>query len=228
MEASHFYRRCKDLAGNDSTLDWTRDHLFGFFQAFRPDGGRLESLFADIPSGTAVYRRLQQVFAATAAGWQREGSHDPYFVVRAPQPASSDALLASAGDQLASWRSMAVAVGEQELVDLLTPLPSVTLRIGMPPPVDPNDTESLGAFIHDVQSDWHGSLEPLCPHASWMREAFYSIACDYRLANYVTWPWYVHSTSLIDPLKPWFTLWRHGAELRCNSADDVSLFVRSA
>jgi len=220
-----FFQRCKDLAGDDSAPPWTKDRMFGFFQAFRPDGHRLASLFADIPSGDLVYGRLQQAFSATATGAREHAHEDAYFVVRSSEPAPPESLVKSAVDQLANWRLMAEAIGERELVDLLTPLPRVTRRSTIPPPPDPNDTESLDVFIYDVQCDWHGGLPPLCPHASWMRDAVYSIACDYYLAHYITWPWYVHSSPFVEPFGPYFALWRHGVTLRCQSPQDVTLFL---
>ena len=48
-----------------------------------------------------------------------------------------------------------------------------------------------------------------------MDEAFYSIACDYHLARYLAWPWYINSSSIKEPFEPYFNLWLHGATLRC-------------
>ena len=58
-----------------------------------------------------------------------------------------------------------------------------------------------------------------------MDEAFYSIACDYHLARYLTWPWYMNSSSIKEPFEPYFNLWLHGATLRCEAPDNITLFV---
>jgi hypothetical protein len=226
--SSRFFQRCKDLAGDVSAPAWTKDHMFGFFQTFRSEGHRLAPLFAEIPAGNLVYGRLQQVFSATATGVRGHAGEDAYFVVRSPEPAPPESLVKSAEDQLANWRLMAEAIGERELIDLLTPLPRVTVQHAMAPRLDPNDTESLDVFIYDVQCNWHGALPPLNPHASWMRDAFYSIACDYYLAHYITWPWYTDSSPIVEPFEAYFALWQHGATLRCHSPGDVVLFLGDA
>jgi hypothetical protein len=225
MDEAQFLKRCKDLAGDTSRKRWTRDHMAGFFQIFRPDGTRLEPLFNDIPDGLDVYQRLRQVYIATAGGSDRGQEADAYFVVRNPRPATDSELRGYALSQLSNWRQMAEAINQSELVDLLTPIPHVAVSHGIPPEPDPNDTESLDVFIYDVQTDWHAQLMPQCPHTSWMREAFYYIDCDYYLARYVTWPWYKTSSSITEPYEPHFRLWSHGAALCCESPQNITLFV---
>ena len=150
-----------------------------------------------------------------------------YFIVRKPLRTSDEHLVRCAADQLANWRKMAADFNVQELVDLLTPIPEVRLSKEPPPRVDPTDHSSLDVFIYDVQCDWHGDLAPLCPHAYWMREGFYYINCDYYLAHYITWPWYSKSSRIREPFEPYFDLWLHGAELRCQSPDNITLFMPS-
>ena len=228
MNEETFFSRCKELAGDASDSRWTDDHLAGFFQNFRPDGQALEPLFRDIPGGNAVYDRLKEVYVATASGYQRGTATDAYFIVRNPAIIDNHTLIQSATTQLTNWRRMAEQDQESELVDLLTPIPEIKSSTDEPPPVDPNDYDSLDVFIYDVQTDWWlGHLSPMCPHARWMREAFYYINCDYYLAQYAAWPWYRDSSSIDDPYKPYFTMWLHGAELRCQTPDDVTLFVKS-
>ena len=227
MSESEFLRRCQTLAGESSQEVWTEDDLFGFFQRFRPDGGGLVPLFADIPDGDAVFARLQEVYAATAAGSLRPGVEDGYFIVRQPVPVSSRELLASATAMLENWRRMAADLDETELVDQLTPPPAIAIRHESPPPPDPLDTSTLDVWFYDVRSDWMRGLDPACPHAGWMSEAFYSIACDYALAAYITWPWFRAASPLTDPFAPWFHLWKHEATLCCRSPEEIVLYVGS-
>lgn len=225
MDEASFFQRCKDLAGVMSDDAWTRENMAGFFQNFRPDEQQLGPLFEDLPAGAEVFKRLQQVYRATACTFTGRQGADLYFIVRRPEPTTNDQLMRFATAQLSNWRNMAAAINEHELVDLLTPIPLITIRDGSPTAPNPHDTESLDAYIYDVQTDWHAQLAPLCPHASWMRDAFYYLACDYYLARFITWPWYMHSSSLNDPYEPYFYLWLHGAELRCESRERVTLFV---
>ncbi|GAA4434477.1 hypothetical protein [Bremerella cremea] len=226
MDEDAFLNRCKQLAGDTSDTRWTDDHLAGFFQNFRPHGKALEPFFQEIPVGTEVYDRLKNVYLATATGYQRGPRTDAYFIVRKPATIGNDTLIQCATQQLANWRAMAEHDNESELVDLLTPLPRIRISTDEPPEVDPNDY-SLDIYIYDVQTDWwHGHLSSVCPHARWLREAFYYLNCDYYLARYVMWPWYRDSSSIDDPYKPYFTMWLHGADLHCKSPDDVTLYVK--
>jgi hypothetical protein len=228
MNKAAFFRHCKDLAGDRSAGKWSAENLAGFFQHFRPDGQGLEALFADIPAGEEVLGRLRQVFQATCPPLQDSQQFDLYFIVRQPPPATEEQLVQWAAAQLANWRQMAVEIEEEEFINLLTPLPTVRISRVAEPAYDPNDTESLDVFINDVQTDWHGALEPICPHASWLREAFYYLGCDYYLARHLTWPWYRPASSIHEPYEPYFELWRHGAKLRCISPDAVTLYLPAA
>lgn len=225
MDELAFLQRCKALAGDASDGPWTVDNMAGFFQTFRPDGHVLEHLFAELPAGLDVFSRLRRVYAATAAPPIDPTRFDLYFIVRKPTPTSDAYLLRHAAELLTNWRMIAAEFGAQELVELLTPIPKVRLSKEPPPRVDPADHDSLDVFIYDIQCDWHGRLTPLCPHANWMREGFYFISCDYYLAHYITWPWYMKSSTIKEPLGSYFELWFHGAELRCQSPDNITLFV---
>jgi hypothetical protein len=184
-------------------------------------------LFKDIPAGVDVYNRLQQIYRATSTGSVRPQGVDAYFIVRDPEPAEIYFLKQNATELLTSWRQMASQINQQELVKLLTPIPEIKITSSSPPEPDPTGTESLGVLIYDIHTDWRTQLEPMCPHASWMREAFYYINCDYYLADYVIWPWFMKSSPIIEPMRPYFNLWLHGAELHCHAPDDVTLFVPS-
>lgn len=220
-----FFRRCKELAGDTSGVEWTEDHLAGFFQRFRPDGIGLESLFQDIPGGTEVFSRLLQVYRATIAPPREDGSEDGYFIVRQPQCMLEKDLVQAASDQLHNWSLMAAAMDEQELSRILGSNPPVAVSRGEAPERDPIDTESLDVWIGDVESDWFFTLTPICPHSSWMSEAFYFLACDYSLARYVTWPWYRDASTLIEPYQPYFHRWLAGVQLRCLSSESITLYT---
>jgi hypothetical protein len=227
MGETEFLQKCKALAGDHTDVAWTEDYMVGFFQRFRPDGYELEPLFANIPFGLDVFSRLRSVFAATTTPPKDPNRADLYFIVRNPRPASDEYLLRRAVEQLLIWRAIAEDFHARELTDLLTPIPGIRVSTEPPPRHDPTDNNSLDIFIYDVQCDWHEGLAPLCPHARWLREAFYYINCDYYLARYITWPWYRVSSKIEEPFAPYFDLWLHGAELRCSTPNEITLFVPS-
>ena len=227
MEESDFFARCKSLVGDTSPRVWDRDSMAGFFQCFRDRPARLKPLFDDIDRGDAVYNRLVQVFNATK-GHTRDGRSDLYCVVRQPDPADSADLLVTAKKLSENYRAMAAAIGEQELVDLLSPIPDVRLVFSSAPDVDPNDYDSVDVFIYDVVCDWHGSLSSVTECARWMSEAFYYINCDYSLGWYTNWDWFSRDSAIDDPFLPYFKLWQSGAELRYQTPDDVTLYLPPA
>lgn len=226
MEESQFFARCKSLAGDTSSRVWDRDSMAGFFQCFRDSPATLKPLFDEIDRGDAVYDRLVQVFNATK-GHTRNGRSDLYGVVRQAGSANSDDLLSTARSLLENYRAMAAVIGEQELVDLLSPIPDVRLVLSNAPDVDPNDY-SDDVLIYDVVCDWHGSLSSVTESARWMSEAFYYINCDYSLGWYTNWAWFSGASTIDDPFLPYFKLWQCGAELRCQTPDDVTLYLPSA
>jgi len=189
MEKNLFFNQCKELAGNKSDKVWTEDDLAGFFQLFYPDGSILKTLFDDIPNGTQVYDRVCKVYELTGKNHDRNGQTYAYFVVQDPEKSDSESLLQNAKNQLKNWRAIAEEVNDKELVSSLTSIQDVSLSTTSPPPSTVN-TFSLDDWIYEVQSDWFVDLTPICPHAHWMREAFYHIDCDYYLAGYLMWPWY--------------------------------------
>lgn len=225
MNEREFLQRCKDVVGDTSDAPWTRECLAGFFQHFRPDGDRLESFFADIPAGPEIYRRLREFYRATAVGWRRPDATDLYFVVHHPRPSTPDELIRYATAQLSNWNQMATEIRDGELVDALTPIPAVAFSTDELPKRNPTDKESLDVLIYDCQTNWLNALIRLSAHASWMRHAFYSIACNYAVAAYVTWPWYTAATSIKDPFKAYFNLWLRGAALRCQSRTSVVVYA---
>lgn len=223
MTESQFFERCKSLVGDQSDRTWDRDSMAGFFQCFRNDHSTLRTLLSEIPRGLSVYARLVDIFDATS-GHTTNGKTDLYCIVRSPVTTAGSELLSDAETLIESFRKMAIAIGENELVAELSPTPTIRLEYRDPPDVDPSDY-SLDVFIYDVQCEWHGNLSRFTEHASWLSEAFYYLNCDYCLARYANWAWYMDDSTIDDPFLPYFNLWRRGAELRCNSRDDVALYI---
>lgn len=223
MTESEFFERCKSLVGDESDRAWDRDSMAGFLQCFRNDHSALRNLLADIPRGLSVYSRLVEIFEATS-GHTTKGRTNLYCIVREPVATASWELLLQAESLIENFRKMAIAIGESDLVTELSPTPTIRLEYCDPPDVAPSEY-SLDAFIYDVQCDWHGNLSRFTDHATWMSEAFYYLNCDYYLARYANWAWYMDDSTIHDPFLPYFKLWRCGAELRCKSRDDVALYI---
>jgi hypothetical protein len=126
-----------------------------------------------------------------------------------------------AARQVGHWLHMARAVGDQEVAGWLARVTDVTVRVSEPP--EP-DRDSPTTAVYELEGDWHGDLAPSFEHTHALREAFYSIACDYTIA-YLTWPWYRESSPLSEPLEPYFELWRRGACIQLPSPGQAVVYV---
>src|SRR3954469_944558 len=103
--------RWKAIAGDTSPGAWTEDDLAGFFQRFRPDGHGVSEAFEGVEGADEILPRLQEVYEATADGWQREETHDGYFVVRTPAPLPAARATGLLRLHLERVAAMAQAVG---------------------------------------------------------------------------------------------------------------------
>lgn len=212
----------QNLAGESDGEPWGEDGLYGFFQRFRPDGNRLEEALLPLPNGRAVFERMKAIYAATKSGWTDGESSDGYFVVRNPLPIEPPEAEALVRKHLKQVAKIADEAGAEELVELLR-APTFSLsREAAPDSPDRHDTDLT---IYDTLCDWVGALESDPPEVADLREAFYSIACDYPLSWYAMWPWFADATQLVDPFEPSFQLWRHGVEYRFDGPSSATIYV---
>lgn len=222
------------LSGDESSRPWTEDHLGMYFQGFRPHGQGVEAALEGVVGAEEIAPRLLSVYAATAEGWEEEASEDFYFIVRRPPPLSraraADLAVGCLRKVAAMAAELRAAGGDDsaaELVELLDPLPQVEVASGVTPwPPDDDDPETL---VYEVTADYmrylKWVLKPVASHAHLMREAFYTIACDYGLAAYLQWPLYHHLTRIEEPFAEHFELWRHGAGYRFDGEHQIRVYV---
>ncbi|MEM1070194.1 MAG: apolipoprotein acyltransferase, partial [Planctomycetota bacterium] len=64
MSTEALIRRFHDFACVDPETEINADSLIGFFQAFRPDGSAIASLYEDLDVGDALMERLGELYAA--------------------------------------------------------------------------------------------------------------------------------------------------------------------
>jgi hypothetical protein len=218
LRGAQILRLWKDVARDRSAAPWDEARAFGFFQRFRPNGNGLAPAILALPCGEELLRRLQRVYDATVDGW-REDSLDAYFVVRRPQPSTYQELEELARRQMGIWLSIVRDCGNQELADELE-VKSVEFMQDLPRPTH-SDGDAPEVELHDVEGDWHGRLQSILEAGHVTNEAFYSIACDYGVARYLTWPWYRASTLIEEPYGPYFELWLRGAEISIPEAGRI-------
>jgi hypothetical protein len=194
----------KNLVGDPSPEPWTSgDDLFGYFQRFRPDGDGVERVFEGMAHGDEVLARLLPFYRHT-----RDAANYIYFVVRDPLQTTRQELSAIMNRHLAAIRQIAVAGGNKFLDKLDTLLPTVRVEFerGKPPP-HPPQPEPNAALPYEIACDWSIDLRiAASDDYVLLGEAFYSIACDYQLADYIVWPVYRDASPVHDPFAAAFDL----------------------
>ena len=228
MTPEKLIQRCHDLIGSSSEdIDQSNaDSLIGFFQSFRPDGSGLHGLFDGIPFASELQNRLDNVFIVAGDDRRPQGDRDAYFVIRKPAPLDP----ALAGDLARQWvngvRQFAEALGVADIVNVLQPEPKVRVLEGIPPKHPKNESEKSN-LLKAIQQQATQLVEqvdagPLPPA---LRPAYYFIACDAMLRDYLMWPFYAEGTGLKDPLAPYFELWRHGVKYRIFGETQIDLYL---
>lgn len=237
MDPEELLGRCKALAGDVSPEPWTVETLPGFFQAFRPEGRDLRGLFADLPRGEALWQRLERVFHYAGESRRPDGARDAYFIVRRPLPVDPERVRVAAQQFLGSMAALAHRENEGRLADLLTTPPEVRVLEGKPPK-HPRQTSERAELLRELS----GATERIAQRrrepsavARTIAPAYYFVACDPHLRDYLMWPLYDASGAssledagdppLRDPFAAYFDLWRHGVKYRIFNNEQIDFYI---
>jgi hypothetical protein len=198
-------------AGSEGVAEFQRivfkneDQLYGYFECFRPDGKGVENVFAGIVGGDEIVQRLRKVYECT------NDSAGAYFIVRRPAPVTPERLVDLTTQHYLKVRQIARSFGDARLVSELEVFPEIEIKRETIPDRVRSDVYAPEASVYDVTGDWFRGLDPIQSDALLLHEAFYSIACDYKIAHYLIWPLYWSSTEIEEPFAPYFELWTHGS-----------------
>jgi hypothetical protein len=212
----------KKVCGDIGPETWVNeeDDLFAFFQRFRPYGRDVAKVFDGVYRGEEILVRLLRFYHHTT-----ESADDAYFVVRNPVVATAAQLLEAVTQYLDKVRQMAEASETVELMGLLDAL-QIEVEKKNAPPHSALPEPNL-ALLNDTVTDWFLELDPETSEALLLKEAFYSMTCDYQLSWYVLWPLYQGSTRIQDPFDPYFRLWIYGAVLRFTNEELLTVYCPS-
>jgi hypothetical protein len=201
--------------------------LIGFFQLFRPNGEKLEGLFESLEEGDQLSDRLSDVFLAAGDNRRPSGGRDAYFIVRSPATLSVELAEHHGHRWIDGLRQLAEAVGDDQSADKLRDFPKIRILEGIPPkhPKQPNERSALLTTILDRCGELTSKVPDVNPHAELLRPAYYFMACDAMLRDYLMWPFYASQTGLVDPLRSYFALWSHGVKFRIFREDQVDLYL---
>jgi hypothetical protein len=203
------------------------ESLIGFFQLFRPDGENLDALFDLLELGDQLSDRLQRVFHAAGDDRRPAGGKDAYFIIRSPKPMSSELAEHHGASWLEGLRQIAESVGDTCVAEKLATRPKIRVLEGIPPkhPKQPEERSQLLKLFLENCVELTSKVEGVDPHAELLRPAYYFMACDAMLRDYLMWPFYRTATGLADPLASYFSLWSHGVKFRMICKDQVDLYL---
>lgn len=227
MPTEELIKRFHEVAGYGPEVSPDADSLIGVFQAFRPDGQAIRGLFNSLDDwGVEVESRVARLFEAAGDDRRPQGGRDAYFVVRNPPPLEPAEAEESGTRWLRGIQSLAINVGDCATADILDPLPTIRVLEGIPPK-HPKPEQEKSELLKTLQGDATTLVQRIDapPQAAALRPAFYFIACDAMLRDYLMWPLYAEAAGLDDPFEPYFHLWRHGVKYRAFGETQVDLYL---
>ncbi len=238
MDPQTLFEQCRSAAKLDPEAAAEPDSLIGMFQTFRPDGDGLDEALGGLSIAGDLYRRLERLYRDSGEDRRPQGGRDAYFIVRRPRPL--DPVVAESTAQhwidglasLAKWTSSSLAA------ECLSRDINVRVLEGIAPkhPKDPGEKCKLLATMENSVPEL---LTPMVQHSAvleLLRPAYYFIACDAHLRDYLMWPLYLEAmnhpcVSLDseklppDPFAAYYDLWRHGVKYRIFSDDQIDLYL---
>lgn len=238
MKTEQFFEQCRAAAGIGSQVAFEPDALIGFFQAFRPHGEGLAAAFEGLSDGDDLVERLSELYRVCGDSLRPQGGRDAYFVVRRPEPVEAVVVESLARDWLENLASLARGLGNERIAQRLSGDVGVRVLEGIAPK-PPKAAEDRSDLLELFQHDLPDLLAPVTPADSipaLLRPAYYFVACDAALRDYLMWPLYrdpirslakqgSHLAVEADPFEPYFTLWRHGIKYRVFTDDQVDFYI---
>lgn len=231
MNTDALLQRFHDRASLSPEQPTDPDSLIGFFQSFRPDGRALADLFDDLDLGgsdvgASLADRLESLYGVAGDDRRPQGGRDAYFVVRGAEPLDPDLAAKLATEWLIGVRELAAEVGDAEAVMALDPTPKIRVLEGSPPK-HPKAEDEKSNLLRVMQQNVPTLVERLDAgsHPAALRPAYYFVACDSMLRDYLMWPLYAKSSGQADPMRAYFRLWSHGVKYRIFGETEVDLYL---
>jgi len=214
------------FAGNSVGSPWREaDDLAYLFQCFRPDGDGLDEFCSDLACSDEMLHRLQEIFRITKDGYRTETALDVYFVVHKPVASSDEELTTLTAIYLDSLVKIARTSEYAELATYFQTPPTLSVKRGTFQAGPDNNDIQLD--VYDMLNDYSRRFPIPNPNIQILREALYTMACDYNLAHFVVWPEaVVHDHE--DPYSKYFELWKRGAQVSFQELDGVIVYVNDA
>lgn len=187
----------------------------------------LEPLFEESDLGKEVFSRLQQVYKIAGDGRRSDGMKDAFFIVRRPDFSSVEKVKQSAELFFGELAALAEEQNKNELAENLKQKPELRLLEGAAPKHPKADREKSGLMkaVSQIGPTVTEELIAKDPFAKLLQRAFYFLACDGFLRDFVLWPMLAEHSQLDDPFQHYFVLWRHGVKFRIFGESQIDLYL---
>lgn len=212
--ATRRVRRLAPLVGvTNSTGDYA--DLAMLFQSYRPSGRGLEEVFTGMTCAPELQERMERCFAACARPDWRDF---PYFVPRR-RPMSRAEAQSLATQHASALVELCMRAGEGEAGVLVSGGGIAVLDSGAGSGTRAESEEDV--WIREVVSDLLFRTEVVDEDFPALKDAYYSIANDYFLRFFLSWPEYRPFLTLHDPFEPYFAIWSMGASVHVEASGRV-------
>ena len=226
IEIQEFCDRMSRLV--DQQLDpGDPETLVGAFQKLRPDCQELEPLFELLPGGAPVFERLEMIYRVAGDPRRPDGMKDAFFVVRNPVAVEPGAVRRQAERYWNALATLAFEQGQDSLAGDLNPLPEIRVKEGDPPKHPKVDAEKC-SLLRAVQGSGP-QVTSRCIEgnrlALFFQQAFYFLACDSSIRDFLVWPWIEKASNVEDPFSHYFEIWKCGGKFRIFNNRQIDLYL---
>lgn len=195
----------KTLVDLPVTETWDVDDFTGFFSFFWPDGSGVEAVFEGLERGDLVEARLRRCFTAVAEAPKRGN----WYFLPPPDPnLTENEMIERTKAHLDSMSEIAALSGEAEFAQQLRDM-KISPVASRERTVNVADAEIQ---LYEMVSDFSFGLNRFDSPMWDLREAFYSVANENYLREWLMWPLY-DDPPLADPFAPYFWLWSSGLDV---------------
>ncbi|GET45552.1 hypothetical protein [Capnocytophaga felis] len=206
----------------DTDSDMLEDEFYAYFQCFMPYGENIDKVFEPVPNGQALCERLKPIFKATEEEVLQSFDKNVspgYFV---PDKKGEESEIKAIGKQfLKELTDFASFLEDETLQQYLADIKEIEIS----KETEQNFDDDKYSYLCELFSDWMIDNTDYDSLISILREAYYSISCDYFLSAYLQYPSFTDKPSS-DFLKPYFNLWQKGYNFVIND-NRMILFTSS-
>ncbi len=233
MDRNKLFEQCRTAARLDPEAPPDPDSLIGMFQAFRPDGVGVDDALGGLPIAGELYRRLERLYRDCGEDLRPQGGRDAYFIVRQPRPLDPVVAESTAREWLDELEKLAATLSNETVGNALAREIRIRVLEGIAPK-HPKGPDEKSELLKTFESAIPELLTPLAVHSTsleLLRPAYYFIACDAHLRDYLMWPMCrdaAKANALIvgdDPFAAYYELWRHGVKFRIFAEDQIDLYL---